>query len=323
MLKEIAFTPQVFDEDEQLDSSRWEQQLDALARRVAPPYGCSPLIVSDLYGGSWSREVSRLIDEIKDHRARVKVQQIVTQLKGLCVCRPSCGEWPQAEVDWLREAETSHAHEAIERIVHTEKVSGHLGNACRFANLEQPGFWKAMAPTKLVSMSTARQIELLRPICVHASYIAIVLPHLRRAEFPFAAAVINSASDRPQGFRPASIDLHTVGEDESSLDDDIDHLNRRLRSFKSRCERLRLIFWPKFLEREVLAGECIPPNSRFRVKWGLHLGHPATADDRDSSATTQWSLYPRDDLSRRYRWFYESSGAVKPLRDPIVVRTSD
>src|SRR5438067_926951 len=99
MLTEIAFTPQVFDEELQSDPQVWDEWLTCLGQHLKPVYGPEPLVVSNLYDASWFYVAKQQILSISDHRARVKAQNILTQLKKLLVFRPAANgdHWPEDE----------------------------------------------------------------------------------------------------------------------------------------------------------------------------------------------------------------------------------
>src|SRR5260370_41589892 len=102
MLTEFAITPDVLEHG----VSDWTSQehLRALQRGIFQHNAASPVVIADLYDGSWSVEALKAVIRIKDQSARLLAQGFLTKLKRLHVKRPAIGDWPGDESGWVREA---------------------------------------------------------------------------------------------------------------------------------------------------------------------------------------------------------------------------
>ena len=109
MLTEFAFTPSIFDEETHEDKELWLRELQELGASMFPRFSASPILVADLYEGSWHPEVTKVVAAITDHRARGVCQSLVTKISDLLVFRPARRDWPEDELAWGPEAAESAA----------------------------------------------------------------------------------------------------------------------------------------------------------------------------------------------------------------------
>src|SRR5687767_10805274 len=95
MLAEFALTPSVFDEQAHADGETWRDQLRKLGNGMFPDTGAWPVMVSNLYDGSWHHLAVKTAKAITDHRARRLCEDLLENAAKTLVRRPAaCSDWP-------------------------------------------------------------------------------------------------------------------------------------------------------------------------------------------------------------------------------------
>ena len=106
MLAEFAFTPSIFDESAHIDPEVWRDQLRELGSNLFPRTAAWPVMISNLYEGSWHNVALRVLMAIKDPRARVLCENLLQNAASTLVHRPAQGEWPGDDsVAWGRKVD--------------------------------------------------------------------------------------------------------------------------------------------------------------------------------------------------------------------------
>lgn len=305
MLVEVALTPQVFDGAANASVATWRDSLDELGRGFFPRSAACPVLAANLQEGGWLDEVRQTVGRIEDQATRWKVQALADRFRDIVVSRPNVNYWPNDEREWADEAAASHGCEPVGRIVLTDGLhSGHMSAAppcCPLASVTDEAFWTGIESNCQVAMNVQQQVVLLRPICVHAHYIVLKLPHvagLSDDETPFAAAVIGSAFRRPRGFGGVEVELHIDGDALSgpALSNVIHNVRAQLQSVVPAGKTVLLCVWPHFINRRLVAG-LITSSAGQPIRaprWGVGFEHVALP--RDARPPAGWSLIPRRDL---------------------------
>ena len=212
MLTEFAFTPSIFDEDAHDDKEAWRDQLRELGHSMFPRVSAWPIVVSDLYDGSWNQIANQTIKAIKDPNIRRLCEGILQNMRKILVSRPACGEWPEEEVLWGREAIQTTAIEPIERILCSisakETLLDEYNMIRSFNEIEDAGFWHGISSDAYPQMVISKQIELLRKLCLHSDWVAFINPHTSTNELDFGLELLSNALKRPDGFVPISFEFH-------------------------------------------------------------------------------------------------------------------
>jgi len=307
MLTEIALTPQVFDEGSNPDRDTWLSGLEVLAQDLFRRNAAPLAVAADLQQGGWIGEVRRMIGQIKDHTIRTRVQSLSQRLKEVLVPRPGVNYWPNDEAEWVAEAIASHRTEPIGRIVmtdglHTSQRSD--ASPCHaLGALHDDSFWLGLAGTKQVPMDIATQVTSLRPICLHAGYLALKLHHVRGTaddDTSFAAAVFESAFRRASGFPRVQAELYVAGDGSSpeARNCVIRNIRKVLGEKLPGGAEVLLCMCPKSLDRKLVAGRlAISAGTTVRApRWGVAFSHVARPQDSPAQMTT-WSLIPTHDLN--------------------------
>jgi hypothetical protein len=305
MLTEIAMTPEVFDQKSNPDVASWIDCLNALGANLFPRTAACPAMISNLQGGAWMEEVRNRLKNAADHRVIDRLQRILKIIEEILVTRPQANGWPDSEVEWVLEAAESHKLEPIGRVLMTQALLGqvHANGAPlgTIRDVDTASFWDGITSSCDVVMDVGAQVRLLRPICVHADYIALKLPYARGGgdETEFAAGVVRSAYSRPAGFTAPIIELHLNG---------MDHITQpqRLVSAVTACldagalrgKTIEVVVWRQFLDRIMIAGmtkEEPDGTKRQYPRWGVRFSHIAHPNDRRQP--TGWNLVRRHDLA--------------------------
>ena len=327
MLKEIALTPQVFDPEHNPDRKLWSDSIDALAHGLFPRNSAPPVVAADLRGGDWFREVGTTAIGITDQDQAIKwkVQGLIRCLKNILVERPTLVKRePSDEQGWADEAVCSHSREPINLIVLTDGLLGkYQSSEAPFYSLrsvKNDSFWSGIQNPAQVPMDIEKQVAILRPICLHAGYLALKLPHAwgtDNDETPFAAAVFDSAFRRPEGFARVHAELHVAGQDRglflepTARENIVKNIRHVLGKTLPTGSKVLLCLWPHFVDRKLIAGRLTTSagNVLPSPKWGISFSHVARPRD-DAESLTTWSLIPPHDLRSFSRDVDANSSAV-------------
>lgn len=336
MLTEFAFTPSIFDEDAHEDKEAWRDQLKELGRNMFPRVSAWPVVVSDLYAGSWNQVADQTVKAIKDQRARVLCEGILQNMKKTLVPRPVCGEWPDEDVAWGREAIASANVESIERIVANSESKAALIEEYRLIRsldeVEDGGFWQGIAADASPKMVIADQVQLLRKLCLHSEWIALISKDMYGGsddETDFALGVIDVALNRPADFGAVDFELHTEGP--RRFTDDADYETKKaglIRAISGRVkdnlagtQSIDLLVWRKLLDRFLIAGTYTTESGGVRKKsprWGVLLSHIARSpDEKKDDFFTEWKLLNSNSLLRWFAKYVVESADDKPA--PITI----
>lgn len=333
MICEFALTPQIFDDQANAGDPAWMEHLRELGRSLLPRTGIHPVVVSNLYDGSWEHETKNTVTAIRDQAARLLAQGLLKQLKDahLQVTRPPVGDWPQGEADWANEAVASSAvsrDAPISRVVVTNGTHsatpqnspgwtaiGHVhANAC----------WSDAQPWQSVPMRLDAQIRVLRTLICHADFIAIVTPHIKGGiddETEFVCRLIRAVQSRPFRAETALIDIHTKAPDKPAASDYPTRLTNRVAAISSSINaarhamRVRLFLWPRLLDRYILAGDLDPSQATsgpHRFRWAVAPQHIARPNDPATLKPTPWALIPGREIQPIADQFYSIQPASGP-----------
>lgn len=341
MIKEIAITPFVFDEDFNAGLRNWLSCMRKLASSMFPERYPCPYVVSNLHGGNWGAVTVNKIQEIRDHRAKTTVQQFYSKLCDVLVDRPSTRnfDWPGGDDKfWADEAlRLSQAKgESIDRIVvcndTAEAIRTDGGFVWKLTEVEVDRFWEGMQPNDSVPMSIGEQMQRLRLLCLHTGVMAFYSKHIRGAaddETAFAKALIRCAGARPGSYGDVTIDIHTeYPKDQNGYFSEeqartrISNVKQSLSGLSSSKLTVRLFFWKwtvGILNRIFLAGEMRTRSGESvpKFKWGISMDHVARRSD-DTSQVCEWKLLKQDRVGNWARRFYQ--GNSQPELGPLVIQ---
>lgn len=330
MLTEFAFTPSIFDENAHQDKEQWREQLKELGRNMFPRVSAWPAIVSDLYGGSWYNVVEQSVKAINDQKARLLCEGILQNMRMILVHRPACGPWPESDLLWAHEAIESNKAEPIERIVTDDQtksaMSEELPNLRSLSEVDEGGFWRGITSNNSPKMIMNEQVALLRKLCLHSNWISLINPHTSTSEFDFALSLLTSALNRPADYAPLEFELHM--QEPQNVTDDADkrsrihnmttHLSRSIRPQLQVKQFVTLYYWPKILERRLIAGIYSKDSHGQKLKsprWGVSMNHVARGNEPDLDPTN-WNLLRKEEFDVWYRNYVADTAKSKP---PAIV----
>jgi hypothetical protein len=326
MLTEFAFTPSIFDEDAHEDKEAWRDQLKELGRSLFPRVSAWPVVISDLYAGSWNQVANQTVQRIKDQRARLLCEGILQNMRKTLVNRPPCGDWPDEDIAWGREAIASDKAESIERIVANAATKAALldeYNLIRsLEEVEEGGFWRGIASDASPKMIIADQVQLLRKLCLHSHWVALINAHTSTNESDFALELLQTAFNRPADFAVVKFELHTQepqncmdeADRQNRLRNVSSHVSRQVRSRLAASQSVDLYFWPKLLDRLVISGTYSVDSERKQRKsprWGVSMNHVARGSEVNA-APTEWKLLRREQLDYWFRMYVSEDAVNKP-----------
>jgi hypothetical protein len=336
MLVEFALTPSVFDQAVNDDLEEWRTNVRVLGLNMFPRTGSWPVMVSNLHSGSWYQIASEIAKSITDSTARMLCESLLKQATSMLVDRPAVSDWPAEDaVLWCKEAIASHSAEPIDRIIACKLACGTLASECDFlravAEVQDSGFWDNIASTWPQKLQVADQVAALRKICVHSQFLCLITPYIRGAgddETEFAMQLVRSAYRRPTGYRTVDIEIHTQFDVEKSDPNFQRHLlgvradiSKAFKQVLLSGQRVRLVLWPKLLDRFIIAGvltESSEGRSVRSSRWGIGMQHIARKpDDNRASPPTTWSLLPRKQVGDEFARY--CSGTVLGCVDDSTV----
>ncbi len=326
MLKEIAFTPHIFDEESNIDNADWPNQLRILGERMFPWNSPSPFVVSNLYDGSWESQAGMYIRQLSPNVKPI-AQSMLTKLKDVLVSRPACGDWPgDEETKWANEAIKFIGKEAgIDKLVtssHCENISDKTeAGVHSIIDVSKNGFWSKLISSGDVPMIIRKQIEKLKLICLHASYIAISSAYITGGtddETRFVREMIKFIANRPKEYVESVVDIHCyIKKEQNANDKIIENIKRTFRRFVSDRLCIKLFFWPKEFVRDriLLAGDATSVNGkpRFKVRWAIFMGHIARPKEHSDADITHWSLLDAKEMNHRYKRWYQTDPRLGPI----------
>lgn len=147
-----------------------------------------------------------------------------------------------------------------------------------------------------MKMNVDTQVRLLRPICLHAGYIALKTTSVAGGdddETTFAAKLIESACDRSSDYPTLEFfELHLDGSRIGNFDSVTHNIFEKIKEYISKQIELRIFYWPHFTDRELVAG-FIEDSTKY-PRWGISFNHIARPTDR--SGQTRWHIIPQKDL---------------------------
>ncbi len=326
MLTEFAFTPSIFDEDAHEDKDAWREQLRELISAMFPRTSVWSVVVSNLYAGAWSSHVVPYVQKIQDHRAKKYCQALLTNMQRMLVIRPDCGDWPnEDDIAWCREAIAATAVEPIERIISVrstkESSTDEFALIRSIDEVEDSGFWRGIDSDASPRMVIAEQVDLLRKLCLHSQWVALINPYGAGNEQDFTLRLLELAVQRNTKFGAIRFELHTQAPDVTDPTERAvrqrnvtDNMVRKIQPTLTGSHSVELYFWPRMLDRILVAGNFVKEsngNLRKSPRWGVSMSHIAHGTDLDA-APTEWKLLRRERLDAWFRAFASEDATDKP-----------
>lgn len=335
MFAEFAFTPSVFDEQANPDHDAWLEQLTYLGAQMFPMLASSPVMVSNLHGGSWHEQAVQMAESVQHHAARRRCKEILRRARATLVFRPAVlDRWPPDDVSWAQEAISSSSRdEPIERITATAETRNRLlssTSAVRsLSEVLDGGFWRNVLPVGPLRATINDEVEALRKICVHSRFLCLITPYVfgsKDGESSFAFELIKKTFERPNGFLRPEIEIHTMHPSPTSEKVGIEKLARGISAFLQKSLKLdqvvRLVLWPsgEDKDRKLIAG-VLTMDSAGRVlrspRWSVLMSHLAYLDE--PTKYHHFSLMSREELDHWFNKYcregiqgYSLAGTISP-----------
>jgi hypothetical protein len=336
VIAEFAISPSVFDEAAHPDKDEWVDQLRELGNGMLPKTAASPVMIANLCDGSWFHEIEKAIKTIGNPRAGRLCRELLPKIEQLLVKRPMDGDnWPDQSLDWCRQALATHRLLEIERIISCRGIQDQLqseGHSVRcLSEVSTPNFWQGITSQWAQTLTIDSQVGAIRKIAQHAQFLMFINPYQfgeSGGETDFTVEAIRRALNRPRGYNPVAIEIHTKGPEsdgigfEKSLENLVGNLRQRIEEILPNGMQVRLVHWRELLDRHLIAGDFTYSSSgvkRQRPRWGVHLGHVARKGDNDKDRPpTTWSLLMPHDLGKIHGRFSAFSNHLV-LSDITVV----
>jgi hypothetical protein len=317
MLTELALMPQVFDDDANTDDSRWLEHIRGLGRCMFRPGTAAATVVSDLYDGSCLPVLKSIVDSIRDHSVRTYAQGLLPKILDAGVWRPQhpSSDWPEDEEGWVKEAVAAHLQESLQRIIVTSHTYRQAHPECRaICSLAEFDEEKEATPSyRMVPMNISQQVEILRPLWLHAGFLAIGSSSIHckgTDDADFVTELAHSMFSRPWRAEGLVLDIHTMAAgraDSENVQNQLFNIRRRFGPLAGRSGQIRVFLWPKILDRWLLAGSKAVSQTRplsLKARWGITLNHVARRDDSPDMAPTTWTLLTAADTTQLYKRYY-------------------
>ena len=306
MLIEFAFTPSIFDDQVNSDEATWQEQLAKLAERMFPAGYPWPVIVANLHGGTWKHEANRQIQKISNHRIKTDAMKLFSMIDKVLIERPAFLDWPDDQLAWCKEAIGSGKTEPIDRIVACRFAMGDLEPTLKpvrcISEVKGSGFWSGIPADDSPLMEIDHQIKQLNKLSFHAGFLCLVTPHINGGgddESDFAIELVRSAYRKPSGTPRCLVEIHTEGPRDSvpgdvAFEKFVSGVRGKISHDLGTGFRYTLVFWPKLLDRLVIAGDLTEDADRNQVKrprWAISMSHIARRVDKNKALPpTEWKL---------------------------------
>lgn len=321
MLKEFAFTPQVFDPNAAPNDPRWREYIHALVMALFRVPTVPPIVVSGLYwDGSdcaWESTTSKLINSIPNGELRRDAQTLFTQVTKHLVRRPPGPDWPgEEEPQWGTEAAVSHRWEPLDRVV-AQQVGNVPEDAPRvaLASVIASDFWSVLHEPHQPPTSLADAVRPLRLILRHSDLLVISMPYETCEEFTLEC--IRRACQRPAGTRPPVVHIHRKAP--ASREAKAAWVRSQLAGRLYGAE-VHYHFWPEpYRERVVLGcrlADLGGGKHRPAVRWGAAITHVWGEGDSAKEAPSTYTLLPMIAATEHLKRLEEQVAAlgISPVR---------
>jgi hypothetical protein len=247
------------------------------------------------------------------------------------VNRPQHGEWPyEDDVAWCREALATHSLESIDRVVSVRRTKE--SSLTEFANVrcidevDESGFWRKISADASPPMVIAEQVELLRKLCVHSEWIALINPYGAGNEQAFTVALLRAAMHRDASFGSLLFEIHVMDSEDfdpeqkaAKRQNVTADLRRKIQPHITGSNRSEVYFWPKLLDRIIVGGTYTKQSGqhlRKKARWGVSMSHVAREDSAEVTQT-EWKLLRTDAVTRWYNNFVSENAKNKPSPETI------
>ncbi len=297
MLKEFAFTPQVFDPNASPHDPRWREYIRAIILSVFRVPAVPPIVVAGMHWdgdeSGWEGATRALIETISDDESRRDAQALFTQVSKHLVRRAPAQDWPgDEEPGWGLEAAMAHRFEPLHRIL-AQRIESVPDDAPRapLAAVMASDFWSVLheEPPQFKTMADA--VAPLRLILRHSDMLVLSMPYENCKAF--AVECIRQACTRPSGARRPTVHIHREAPP---------HLEATMASIRSEVVQVLngaevlVYFWPwrePYRERLVLGcrlADLGGGKHRPTVRWGVAMTHLWGEGDPAAEAPGTYSL---------------------------------
>ncbi len=182
------------------------------------------------------------------------------------------------------------------------------------------GFWRGIESDASPRMVIAEQVKLLRKLCLHSEWIAVINAHGFGSEQDFSLQLLETAFRRPSSFGPIHVELHSEAPDvvdpiqrRASEEKQADNMRPKIQRFLKTPHKVDLYFWPKLLDRVIVAGNFVKESggtTRKRPRWGVSMNHVARGSE-PNIPPTEWKLLRPESLNDWFRKFVAEDAAGK------------
>jgi hypothetical protein len=324
MIKELALTPHIFDEESNQDRNNWSDQLSRLGERIRPWGSVSHFVISDLCENGWKKTAGNYVKEIKSS-VKDRAMDLYTRIEPLLVSRNLLGDWPGDDEElWAQQAlnVSDSGPVPLDRIVATPNTAKSHKGVNAISDVTGNGFWNGLAFDASIPMAISEQMKRLKTLCYHAGYISISSAYFRNGtacETDFLKAFIEMVCSTQRGNRILFIDVHCQASSGSITQDspEVQGVIDELQGLITRDVQVNLFYWSKIRERIMLAGDktTVSGEIQMKVRWGITMQHMATSRDARAGDRTYWHHLGSSDILFWNNQFYHQ----KPLLGPITI----
>jgi len=301
MLKEFAFTPQIFDHELNADEEQWISQLRRIGRELDDGRSPTCIVVSGLWTSNswcaWEEHARQCIGEIpRSSPACNLAQGLLSKMRKLKVERLAIADaMPSDEPDWVNESCNCHEQEPLHRIFAVDPTSSRYQAITKsLSDVNDPEVWKDCVSVVNPSGDFSTYPPIFRPIARCSQFLHVVCPYQTEWQLPQIVIEQYLSISLRKTLPRIHVHFECKREGTANPENQLDFIRTKLEKYHSHAN-ITIVAWPvqTLGERLVLGGllkDAGKDGVMESLRWGLHISHIHRKGNNPRRIAPQWSL---------------------------------